>query len=262
MTFKEYAAAVRLHEMALPDRAIHCLFWLKNSNGVEQATIREIADLVSDAGLPEPNVTRLAQLLKQSRRFIKGKKAGSFRLHPATIEEINQAVGYLFAPTAAVPTAAAVPTDIPFFGEADVALAKQMSEVYVLFHSLENSARNLIRSRLEAAHGDKWWDQVKTHDMEKKVRDRLKEEERNKWHQPRGRHPLNYLDFGDLKDLVCNNWPYFKNVFPDQHWVVARLTELEKSRNVVAHNNVLADTEISRLLLYFSDWCRQVRGVV
>ncbi len=262
MTFKEYAAAVRLYEMALIDRAIHPLFWLKNSNGVDDATTREIADLVSEAGLPEPNVTRLAQLLKQSRRVIKGKKAASFRLHAATVEDISQAVGYLFAPTSAVPTAAAVPTEIPFFGEADVALAKQMSEVYVLFHSLENSARNLIRSRLEVAHGDKWWEQVKTHDMEKKVRDRIKEQDRNKWHQPRGRHPLNYLDFGDLKDLICNNWPYFKNVFPDQHWVVARLTELEKSRNVVAHNNVLADTEISRLLLYFGDWCRQVGGVL
>lgn len=262
MTFQDYASGVRLHEMAILDRAIHCLFWLKNANDIEEATAREIADLITNAGLPEPNVTRLAQLFRESRRVIKGKKNRSFRLHPATVEEIGQAVGYLFAPTAPIPSAATIPADIPFFGQADVALAKQMSEVYVLLHSLENSARNLIRSRLEASHGDKWWDQVKTHDMEKKVRDRIKEEERNKWHQPRGRHPLNYLDFGDLKDLICNNWPYFKNIFPDQHWVVARLTELEKSRNVVAHNNVLGDTEISRLLLYFGDWCRQISGVL
>lgn len=262
MTFHEYASAVRLHEMAVLDRAIHCLFWLKNSNGIEDARTREIADLIVDAGLAEPNVTRLTQLLKQSRRVIKGRRSGSFRLHPATLEEIGQAVGYLFAPTAPVPRAAAIPADIPFFGQADATLAKEMSEVYVLLYSLENSARNLIRSRLEAAHGDGWWDQVKTNDMEKKVRDRIKEEQRNKWHQPRGRHPLNYLDFGDLKDLICNNWPYFRQVFPDQHWVVARLTELEKSRNVVAHSNVLGDTEISRLLLYFGDWCRQVGGVV
>lgn len=262
MTFREYSTALRLHEMAILDRAIHCLFWLKSSNGSEEASAREIADLISDAGLPEPNVTRLAQLLKDSRRVIKGKKSGTFRLHPGTTEELDRVIGYLFAPSSEAPTVPAIPASVPFFGQADVALAKKMSEVYVLFHSLENSARNLIRSRLESAHGEDWWNQVKTHDMEKKVRDRIKEEERNKWHQPRGRHALNYLDFGDLKDLICNGWPYFKDIFPDQHWVVARLSELEKSRNVVAHNNVLADTEISRLQLYFGDWCRQVGGVV
>lgn len=146
--------------------------------------------------------------------------------------------------------------------EPDVALAKQMAEVFVLLHCLENSARNLIRSKLSVAHGENWWELVKTRDMEKKAQERVREEERNKWHQPRGRHPLNYLDFGDLKDLICNNWTYFKDAFPDQHWVVARLTELEKSRNVVAHNNVLADTEIGRIRLYFGDWCRQIAGVI
>jgi hypothetical protein len=262
MTFREYASVVRLHEMAVIDRAIHSIFWLKNSNSKEDPTCREIADLITEANLPDPNVTRLTQLLKNSRRIVKGRKVGTFRLHPATEEELERAVGYLFAPSTPPPPPAAIPTDVPFFGQADVALAREMSEIFVQLHCLENSARNLIRSKLEAAHGADWWNQVHTRDMDKKVRERIREEQRNKWHQPRGRHPLNYLDFGDLKDLICNSWAYFKNVFPDQHWLVARLSELEKCRNVIAHNNVLGDIEISRIRLYFGDWCRQIGGVV
>lgn len=260
MTFPEYASAVRLHEMAVLDRAIHALFWLQKSDSSQDATPRKIADLIVESGLPDPNVTRITELLKSSRRAVKTRKG--FRLHPATTEELSLAVGYLFAPSTPPSTPAPIPADVPFFTQADSALGKEMSEVYVLIHSLENSARNFIRSRLENAHGQNWWDQVKTRDMEKKVQDRIKEEQRNKWHQPRGRHPLNYTDFGDLKDLICNNWAYFKDTFPDQHWLVSRLTDLEKSRNVVAHNNTLADTEIGRIKLYFGDWCRQLSGKV
>jgi hypothetical protein len=262
MTFREYAGAVRLHEMAVIDRAIHCLYWLLKSEFKEEGTPRQIADMIVDAGLPDPNVTRVTELLKSSRRVVKSIKAGSFRLHAATQEELSKAVGYLFAPSTPPPATPSLPVSVPFFTQADVSLGKDMSEVYVLIRCLENSARNFIRSRLENAHGANWWDQVKTRDMERKVQDRIREEQRNKWHQPRGSHPLNYLDFGDLKDLICNSWAYFKDAFPDQLWVASRLTELEKSRNVIAHNNILADTEIGRIRLYFGDWCRQLAGIL
>jgi hypothetical protein len=262
VTFAEYASATSLHEMAVIDRALHCLYWLQKNEAQQEASIRNIADLLIQANLPMPNVTRLAQLFKSSRRVIRAKSKGYFKLHPAATEELERAVGYLFAPSATPPRSFPTPAEVPFFSQAEVALSRDMSEIYVYLFCIENSARNLIRSILEAAHGVDWWSQVRTRDMEKKVQDRTKEEQRNKWHQPRGRHPLNYLDFGDLKDLICNNWPYFKSIFPDQHWVVARLTELEKSRNVIAHNNVLGDIEIGRIRLYFGDWCRQVSGIV
>lgn len=261
MNFRDYASAVRLYEMSLLDRAIQCLFWFKNVDGKNEATAREIADLIAQTGLPDPNVTRLAQIMKTSRRIIRGRSKNKWRLHAATSEELRKVVGHFLVPSAAAPTASAIPVDVPFFSRADVTLAKKMSDIYILLNCLENSTRNLIRARLEAAHGDNWWDQVKTREMDSKVNDRTRQEARNRWHQPRGRHPLNYLDFGDLKDLICNNWIYFRDVFPDQNWVITRLTELERSRNVVAHNNVLEDIEISRIQLYFGDWCRQVGGI-
>jgi len=260
MTFREYAIAVNLHEMALIDRALHCMFWLKDSTSKNEVSCREISNLLSDASLPASNVTSLDRILKLSRRVVRGKNK-TFKLHLATEEELERSVGHLFAPSATLPAAPLV-LDIPFFGQPNVTLAKEMAEIYIQLHCLENSARNLIRSKLETAHGENWWTQVQTPDMKKKVQERIREEQRNKWHQSRGRHPLNYLDFGDLKDLICNSWTYFKDVFPNQNWVITRLAELEKCRNVVAHNNVLGDIEISRVRLYFGDWCRQLGGII
>lgn len=93
MTFVEYARAVRLHEMAVIDRAIHCLFWLRNADSKNEASVREVADLIISANLPDPNVTRLKELLNDSRRVVKGKKGSHYRLHPATDEELERAVG-------------------------------------------------------------------------------------------------------------------------------------------------------------------------
>jgi hypothetical protein len=39
---------------------------------------------------------------------------------------------------------------------------------------------------------------------------------------------------------------------------MARLAELEASRNIIAHSNVLEEREMTRLRLYVQDWLRQV----
>ena len=65
-------------------------------------------------------------------------------------------------------------------------------------------------------------------------------------------------DFGDLKSIITSNWLDFQDLFPDQNWVMARLAELEASRNIIAHSNVLEEREMTRLRLYVQDWLRQV----
>jgi hypothetical protein len=74
----------------------------------------------------------------------------------------------------------------------------------------------------------------------------------------RGAGPLFYTDFGDLKSIIQSNWPAFDDLFPDQNWLLARLTELEASRNIIAHMNPLDERENARLGLYLRDWTRQV----
>ena len=50
----------------------------------------------------------------------------------------------------------------------------------------------------------------------------------------------------------------FEDLFPDQNWLVNRLTELEASRNIIAHSNTLDKRELTRVRMYLQDWIRQV----
>ncbi len=74
----------------------------------------------------------------------------------------------------------------------------------------------------------------------------------------RGASEIYYTDFGDLSSLIQNNWDDFNDLFPDVDWVLARFRELEASRNIVAHNNLLDERELDRLKMYLSDWVKQV----
>jgi Swt1-like HEPN len=74
----------------------------------------------------------------------------------------------------------------------------------------------------------------------------------------RGAGEIYYTDFGDLASLIRNNWEDFEDLFPDVNWVITRFSELEASRNIVAHNNSLDKNEVDRIKIYLVDWLRQV----
>ena len=90
------------------------------------------------------------------------------------------------------------------------------------------------------------------------MKTRQEKEGRNRWHARRGAAEIYYTDFGDLSSLIQNNWADFEDLFPDVNWVVTRLTELEASRNIVAHNNLLDRREVERIKIYLADWIMQV----
>ena len=75
---------------------------------------------------------------------------------------------------------------------------------------------------------------------------------------PEGHTPIYYTDFGDLGSLLQNNWPDFEDLFPDRNWILARIGELELSRNIIAHSNTLDERELLRIRLYLQDWIKQV----
>jgi hypothetical protein len=133
-----------------------------------------------------------------------------------------------------------------------------MARLYVAFFCFENSVRELVAQKLRDSHGDIWWDTKVPQPIRKKVEDRKKREQKNKWHQPRSRSNINYTDFGDMPGIILNNWSDFEDLFDSQEWVKSRFSEMEKSRNVIAHNNVLEDAEIDRIRLYLQDWARIV----
>lgn len=129
---------------------------------------------------------------------------------------------------------------------------------YLAFFCLESSARELIVERLSERHGPDWWEDKTSRSVRDKVSKRQESEGRNRWHTRRGASPIYYTDFGDLLSLMQNNWPDFEDLFPDINWVASRFTELEASRNIVAHNNLLEDREVDRIKMYLADWTRQV----
>ncbi|MFH1446223.1 MAG: Swt1 family HEPN domain-containing protein [Chloroflexota bacterium] len=129
---------------------------------------------------------------------------------------------------------------------------------YLGFFCLENSVRELVAERLLENHKSNWWDECASHDIRERVEGRRKKEGKNRWHHRRGEQEIFYTDFGDLKLIIQNNWEDFEDMFPDQNWIVSRLDELEASRNIIAHSNMLEERELERIRLYLDDWLRQV----
>lgn len=136
--------------------------------------------------------------------------------------------------------------------------AEKMARLYVAFFCFENSVRELVAQVMRDAHGIAWWDAKVSPTIKKKVSDRKAQEAKNKWHQPRSRAEINYTDFGDMPGIILNNWADFDDLFDTQEWVKSRFGDMEKSRNVIAHNNVLEEAEIDRIRLYLQDWARIV----
>ena len=129
---------------------------------------------------------------------------------------------------------------------------------YLAFFCLENSARELIEDRLRERHGTDWWSKAASSAVRTRVKGRQEKEGKNRWHMRRGASELYYTDFGDLSSIIQNNFDDFADLFPDLNWVISRFAELEASRNIVAHNNLLEERELERIKMYLVDWVRQV----
>lgn len=136
----------------------------------------------------------------------------------------------------------------------------QMQRCFRLLFVLENLIRDFIATTFAEVEtpGNDWFEIRASSAMKQRVADRRQKEENNAWHTGRNQDPIYYLDFGDLALLITNHWVVFKDLLPDQHWVQSRMQEAERSRNVIAHTNVLAPEEISRLEMYLRDWIRQL----
>lgn len=133
-----------------------------------------------------------------------------------------------------------------------------MTYAYCLFFCFENAVRDLVAQRLNERKGPNWWTTAVPSKVQQRVEGKKNEIEENKWHQTTIGADINHTLFGDLASIIISQWQEFDELFPDQHGVQLRLNELERSRNVIAHGNVLPDSEIERLEQYLRDWLRQV----
>jgi len=134
----------------------------------------------------------------------------------------------------------------------------QMQRAYRLLYVLENIVRTLIAEQLSEADGEDWFEKRASAQMKTKIAQRQEQEERNQWHSGRNKAPIFYLDFGDLAKLITTHWVSFSYLLPTQAWVQSRLDEAERSRNVIAHTNILSSEEVDRLEMYLRDWIKQI----
>ena len=155
-------------------------------------------------------------------------------------------------------------TNEPFLGKYDEFFSRdlrdraaKMTYVYGLFYCFENVVRELVSQRLLERQGTKWWSSVPER-VRKRVDQKRQDSDKNKWHEATVTANIDSTLFGDLANIVVASWQEFEDLFPSQTWVKQRLDELERSRNVIAHGNLLSDSEIERIEQYLDDWLRQV----
>lgn len=134
----------------------------------------------------------------------------------------------------------------------------QMQRYYRTLYVFENLIREFISNTLLEIDGESWFDKRATMPMKDKLKKRKVAEEKNQWHTGRNQHPIFYMDFGDLALLITNHWNVFGDYFPDQAWVTSRVSDSERTRNVIAHTNELSAEEGARLEMHLRDWIKQV----
>ena len=142
----------------------------------------------------------------------------------------------------------------PLLSPTVVTDAKEMAQIYARLYVFENSIRNVIQRILQAGHGKEWWSKCAPEFVQNQVRSRRDSEAKKPWHGKRGAHDIHYADFSDLRRIIEKNWGSFSWLFPDQPWIVHKLSELEHPRNVVAHCNPLNKQDRDRISLYYRDW--------
>jgi hypothetical protein len=137
--------------------------------------------------------------------------------------------------------------------------AERMTEAYLSMYVFENLVRHTVMGVLEKKYSKDWWNnsRVVSQEIKKHVEERKREEKQNKWHSIRGNHDIYYTNFGDLNRIISTNINDFKSIFGGLE-IQSEMRQLEKSRNIIAHNNPLPKREIKRIQIYYEDLLKQL----
>jgi hypothetical protein len=226
--------------------------------GEKETSIKVIDEYFHRASLPRLNVTRIKRAFAKSKRVCRGSKEGTYKLVRRVIDEYESSYGHVFDEEPKITDKAGI-TNTPFLDRANIKEAHKMAELYIILHCYENSVRKLIEDVLSNKLGENWWDIAASAGLKGKYQSRKEVETKNKWLTPRGASPLFYIDWGDLLSLIRKFESEFLPFVKEIKFIQLRFGELEKVRNIVAHNGYLpSDEDFQRVVLSFRDWCRQV----
>lgn len=116
--------------------------------------------------------------------------------------------------------------------------AARMSEFYEVFYCLENSIRSLVSDILLDSEGADWWDGARVD--EKRIREpalNRQKKEVDSGITPRSDRLIDYITFGELSQIITDNWDVFEPVFNSKTAVSNVSNQLNLLRGPIAHCN-------------------------
>ncbi|MEM5521547.1 Swt1 family HEPN domain-containing protein [Sulfitobacter sp. AS59] len=134
--------------------------------------------------------------------------------------------------------------------------AARMSEYYEIFYCLEVSIRNLIKDTLIDAEGSGWWETQRVAEGIRIEVKRNRDKEQHAGLTLRSADPIDYTTFGQLSQLITDNFELFEPVLSSKSAVSRVLNQLNLLRGPIAHCCSLAADESDRLELSVRDWFR------
>ena len=152
----------------------------------------------------------------------------------------------------------AVNSDDPFVENQIFSAAYNNAEIYPIIYMFENSVRKFVVAVMKKNFGDNWWtekvEKVNT-TIQKNVEIRRLAEKEAPWHSKRGADPIFYTDIKDLEKIINTYSKEFRNVLKSKfEHLVVWIDEIEKTRNILAHNNPVAKKDKERLMVFAHDW--------
>ena len=136
--------------------------------------------------------------------------------------------------------------------------ARAMATVYTAIAAFENSVRRFVVKILIETKGENWWADCVSEKIRRNAESREREEEKIRWHTPRGDSMINYTEFGDLVSIMSQNLDLFEAYIVSIDWARQIIQTIERSRNVIMHSGELGRKDIERIGTNIRDWISQV----
>jgi hypothetical protein len=135
--------------------------------------------------------------------------------------------------------------------------AARMSELYEVFYCLENSIRKLVEDVVKEAEGANWWtsDRIDKPRIQDPVQSRWRKEV-DSGITPRSERLIDYTTFGELAQIITDNWDLFDPIFQSKTAVSNVANQLNLLRGPIAHCNPTDELEVERLNLAVKTWFR------
>lgn len=141
--------------------------------------------------------------------------------------------------------------------------AELNSKAYKYLYVLENQLRSFLEKLLRKTYGDNWINKGIPPDVLESCKKNKESESKVRWIESTSKNILSYSNFSDLRKIIemKENWnSTFKAYFKPKDIVLAKLTELEKIRNKIAHNRPLTMNEFEKIKLYTTELLRLIHS--